>query len=84
MIVGIAKRPAELDLFRLMTTEKSLIGSLAGSCRQDQIDVFVDWFARGDLDLDALVTERHRLEDIGAAVARLARGEIVGRALVTA
>ena len=84
VVVGIVKQPVELDLFRLMATEKSLVGSLAGSCRQDQIDTFVDWFARGELDLDALVTERHTLDSIGAAVARLAKGEIVGRALVTA
>ena len=83
VVVGIAKKPAEIDLFKLMFMQKTLLGSLAGSCRQDQIDVFVDWFINGKLDLEALVTERHRLANIADAVDRLARGEITGRALVT-
>lgn len=82
VVVGVAKQPVTLDLFKLMATEKTLLGSLGGSCRQDQMDIFIEWFVGGQLDLDTLVTDRFDLGSIDTAVGRLARGEIMGRALV--
>ena len=82
VVVGVPKKTCELDLFALMATEKTLLGSMAGSCRQDHIDMFVDWFLDGRLDLRTMVTDRFRIEDIGPAVDKLGRGEIMGRSLI--
>ncbi len=83
VVVGVPKNKLEIDLFNLMATEKTLLGTMAGSCRQDQIDMFVEWFQSGRLDLRAMVTDQFRLDQIGPAVDALARGDITGRALVT-
>ena len=82
VVVGIPKKTCELDLFAMMAAERTLLGSMAGSCRQDHIDMFVDWFLDGRLDLRTMVTNRFRIEDIRPAVAALGRGEIMGRGLV--
>ena len=83
VVVGVPKNKIEIDLFNLMATEKTLLGTMAGSCRQDQIDMFIEWFQSGRLDLRAMVTDRFPLEEIAPAMAALARGDITGRALVT-
>jgi len=83
VVVGVPKKNIEIDLFSLMATEKTLLGTMAGSCRQDQIDMFIEWFQDGRLDLRAMVTDRFPLDRIAPAVAALARGDITGRALVT-
>jgi Zn-dependent alcohol dehydrogenase len=43
----------------------------------------VRWFERGQLNLDALVTQRYTLEKINDATADLASGRIHGRSIVT-
>ena len=83
VVVGVPKKNIEIDLFSLMATEKTLLGTMAGSCRQDQIDMFIEWFQGGRLDLRAMVTDRFPLDQIAPAVAALAGGDITGRALVT-
>ena len=83
VVVGVPKRNIEIDLFSLMPTEKTLLGTMAGSCRQDQIDMFIEWFQDGRLDLRAMITDRFPLDQIAPAVAALARGDITRRALVT-
>ena len=66
-----------------MTKERSLIGSIAGSSKQEQIDMFIDWYRDGLLDLGALITDRFEFADIALAADRLAKGQIEGRALVS-
>lgn len=83
VIVGVPKKSMEIDLFNLMATEKTLLGTMAGSCRQEHIDMFIDWYRDGRLDLQAMVTDRFPLEQIVVAVEALSRGDITGRALVT-
>ena len=41
------------------------------------------WYHEGQLDLDALVTERHPISDINEAIGRLERGEVFGRSILT-
>jgi len=83
VVVGVPKKPLEFDLFGMMAAEKTMLGSMAGSCRQDHIDMFVDWYLDGRLDLQTLVTDRYPLEQIANVVGALGRGDILGRALVT-
>lgn len=71
-LVGVppATENIELPLAALFTvTEKRLIGSLLGSVdsRRD-IPRLIDLWREGRLDLDAMVTARHRLDDIDVAM----------------
>ncbi|MEZ5651287.1 MAG: zinc-binding dehydrogenase [Burkholderiaceae bacterium] len=81
MVVGIPKQPFAVDTADLMMKEKSLVGVLGGSAPQERIDDFIDWYRDGVLDLEALVTDRFRFDQIPAAADALARGQIVGRAI---
>ncbi|MFC9270027.1 zinc-binding dehydrogenase [Streptomyces zhihengii] len=88
VIVGLPKKPLVLDIARqtngnMLTGQKSLVGTTAGGCRQEDIATFLDWHHTGRLDLDTLVTDRYPLADIGRAVTDLAEGRILGRALTT-
>ena len=83
ILVGIPATDFPVSPIDLFLHEKRLSGSLAGSCRPDRdVPLFLEWFVRGDLDLDALVTRRYALDDINEAIAALAKGEIEGRAII--
>ena len=63
--------------------EKKYIGSIGGSCRPDRdFPMFLRWYKEGDLDLDALVTKRYKLDDINEATRALESGQIAGRAIM--
>ena len=83
VLVGVPRAALSVEALDLLAHEKFLTGSIGGSCRPERdVPRFLDWFARGDLDLDALVTRRYRLEEINEAVADLEKGEIEGRAIL--
>jgi Zn-dependent alcohol dehydrogenase len=44
--------------------------------------MFLRWFNEGDLDLDAMVTARYSLDQIGEATTALEKGQIAGRAIM--
>lgn len=78
-LVGVppADENIELPLAALFTvTEKRLIGSLLGSVDSHRdIPRLIDLWREGRLDLDAMVTARFRLDDIGAAIDTARAGE---------
>ena len=83
IMVGIPRKALSVEAIDLLMHEKHLTGSIGGSCRPDRdVPIFLDWFARGALDLDALVTRRYRLDQINEAIAALEKGEIEGRAIL--
>lgn len=83
VLVGVPQTPVELDALDLLINEKKYIGSIGGSCRPDRdFPMFLRWFHEGDLDLDALVTARYRLDDINEATTALEQGKIAGRAII--
>jgi Zn-dependent alcohol dehydrogenase len=66
-----------------MVNEKKYIGSMGGSCHPDRdFPIFLDWYKKGQLDLNALVTQRFTLDQINEAVAALDAGRIQGRAIL--
>jgi Zn-dependent alcohol dehydrogenase len=72
----------ELNAGDLLINEKKYIGSFGGSCIPDRdFPVFLDWFKKGRLDLQALVSERFTLDQVNEAVAALEQGKIKGRAI---
>ena len=83
VLVGVPTTPVELDARDLLINEKKYIGSIGGSCRPDRdFPMFLRWYAEGDLDLDALVTRRFKIDEINEAVHALESGQITGRAIL--
>ena len=83
VLVGVPTTTVELDPRDLLINEKKYIGSIGGSCRPDRdFPMFLRWYAEGDLDLDALVTRRFKIEEINEAVHALESGQIAGRAIL--
>jgi Zn-dependent alcohol dehydrogenase len=81
VLVGIPKQALSIDPLDMLMKEKSLLGALGGSCDQEQIDTFIDWYRDGRLDLGALVTDRYHFEDIPVGASALENGQIEGRAI---
>lgn len=83
VLVGVPMTEVTLSAIDVLLNEKAFVGSIGGSCVPDRdFPRFVDWFERGELDLDAMVTGRYRLEDINDATAELEAGRISGRAII--
>ena len=83
VLVGIPLTKLELDVGAMVQYEKQFRGSIGGSCCPDRdFPMFLDWHAHGDLDLEALVTERYRIDDINEATTALEQGKITGRSIL--
>ena len=83
VLVGIPGTNVELNAAAMVYAEKQFRGSFGGSCCPDRdFPMFLDWHARGELDLEALVTERYRLDDINEATTALEEGKIAGRSIL--
>ena len=83
VLVGVPDGEASLNVLDVLRGEKRFIGSYGGSCRPDRdFPIFIRWHKEGILDLDTLVTERVKLDEINAATDRLRRGEIAGRSII--
>ncbi len=83
--VGIApgKTTAPIEITRLVRRGLRIIGSYGARTRADMPEI-MRLAAAGTFRPEAIVTQRFPLEEAGAAYAALARGEIVGRAIVVA
>ncbi|HET6470889.1 MAG TPA: zinc-binding dehydrogenase [Pseudomonadales bacterium] len=83
VLVGVPGTPVELNAMDMLLNEKRFIGSIGGSCQPDRdFPTFLNWHKNGELDLDALVTERYGIDDINEATDALAAGKISGRAIL--
>jgi len=82
-LVGAVQELGRIDVEELRITQRTYTGTRGSLCRPDRdFPVFVRWYKRGQLDLDALVTQRYTLEQINEAVADLAGGRIHGRSII--
>ena len=73
----------QLDMMGMLINEKRYIASIGGSCRPDRdFPMFLAWAEDGNLDLDAMVTERFKIGQINEATTALEHGEIFGRAIM--
>lgn len=77
VIVGVPSMDTEIELPVLgFFGEKHFKGSAYGtSIPSKDIPKFVDLFMKGDLKLDAMITNRIRLEDVNDAFDAMSRGE---------
>ncbi len=83
VLVGVPTGPFSMDATDLLINEKKYIASVGGSCRPERdFPTFIRWFQDGDLDLNALVTHRYRLDQINDATDALRNGRILGRAII--
>ena len=83
VLVGVPQTPIELDSRHMFIGERSYICSLGGSCSPaEDLPRFIEWHRRGVLDLDALVTQRYSIDDIGQAVDDLENGRVAGRSIL--
>jgi Zn-dependent alcohol dehydrogenase len=83
-LVGAVQELGRIDVEELRITQRTYTGTRGSLCRPDRdFPIFVRWYKRGQLDLDALVTQRYTLEQINDAVADLSGGRIHGRSIIT-
>ena len=83
VLVGVPTENADIDSRDVLLNEKHFIGTLGGSCVPDRdFQTFLDWHHSGDLDLDAMVTARFKIDQINEATQALENGEISGRAIL--
>ncbi len=83
VLVGVPQTPIELDSRIMFIGERSYRCSLGGSCSPaEDFPRFLDWQARGQLDLASLVTARYPIDGIRDAVHDLEEGRIAGRAVL--
>jgi Zn-dependent alcohol dehydrogenase len=83
VLVGVPQTKVELNASDILVNEKKYIGSIGGSCVPDRdFPVFLEWYKKGQLDLNALVTQRFKIAQINEAVAALEKGLIKGRAIL--
>ncbi len=81
--IGIApgKTTAPIEITRLVRRGLRIIGSYGARTRADMPEI-LRLAARGTFRPEAIVTTRYALDDADAAYQALARGEILGRAIV--
>jgi Zn-dependent alcohol dehydrogenase len=84
VIVGVPAPGVAVSARELLIGQKTATASLGvphdiGS----EIPLLAQWCLSGDLDLQALVTDRYELSDINRAVSDLANGRVRGRAILT-
>lgn len=83
VLVGVPQTTVELNAGEMLGQEKQFRGSIGGSCSPDRdFPMFLEWHAKGDLDLESLVTERYAIDDINEATAALEEGRISGRSIL--
>ena len=83
VLVGVPTTPVELNAIDVLINEKQFIGSIGGSCAPDRdFPRFLEWHENGELNLEAMVTARYRLEQINEATDALQAGQIQGRAIM--
>jgi succinate semialdehyde reductase (NADPH) len=81
--IGIApgKTTAPVEITRLVRRELRVIGSYGARTRTDMPEI-IRLAARGIFRPETMITQRFSLQEADAAYQALARGEIVGRAIV--
>ncbi len=83
IVVGVPTAALQLPPGPLLTGERTLIGSIAGSSSPARdLPEFIDWWKAGTFDIGRLITTRYPLERVNEAVADLKAGRIEGRALL--
>lgn len=82
VVVGVAHRPAELDLRFIQLHGIAIKGCFGGDTQGDRdIAAYVEWFDDAAIGLRALVTHSYGLHNGERAVTDLREGKITGRGI---
>ena len=82
-LVGAVQEQGHIDVEALRISQRTYTGTRGSLCRPDRdFPIFLRWFQRGQLDLNAMVTRRYTLDQINEAVADLGGGRIHGRGII--
>ena len=83
VVVGVPQGSFDLPAVELLISERKIVGTLGGTAvPEEDIPMFLSWYANGDLDLDALVTSRVGLDEINEATKMLEDGKVLGRSII--
>lgn len=84
VLVGIPQAEVTVDLWRTLVAQARIYrASTGGSSRPDRdFPIFLDWYKRGQLKLNDMVTKRYTLDQINQGVHDLERGRIFGRSIM--
>jgi succinate semialdehyde reductase (NADPH) len=83
VMIGIAGRGVlgEVEITRLVRRKLQILGSFGGRPRVDLVEL-MRMAVANELQLDAVISRRFPLHEVDEAYTALARGQIVGRAIV--
>jgi Zn-dependent alcohol dehydrogenase len=84
VLVGIPQEAVTVDLWRTLVAQARIYRtSKGGSCRPDRdFPLFLDWYQKGQLKLNDLVTKTYTLDQLNEGVHDLGRGQIFGRSIL--
>lgn len=84
ILVGVPKKGDNIDIYSLdLHFGKVITGSHGGETDPNQdIARYIKLYNNGKLQLDDLITERYRLDDINTAIERMRTGKTIGRCLI--
>jgi S-(hydroxymethyl)glutathione dehydrogenase / alcohol dehydrogenase len=82
-IVGVAAHGAELTAFPgSLFMGRKWTGAYMGGARVDRLPEVVDWYMQGRIKLDALITHRLTLDQIGAGFEMMQKGQSIRSVVV--
>ena len=82
--MGVPKVGDQAKIFTLpLHFGKKIIGSFGGECDPDKdIKRYSNLLIKGLFNLEQLITEKYKLEDINIAIKRLRNGSSIGRTII--
>jgi Zn-dependent alcohol dehydrogenase len=85
LLIGITPPNAKAMLdTSLFAGSRSFTRTSGGDCKPDRdFPIFIRWYREGKLNLNELITNRYKLEQINEAVDDLEHGRILGRGILT-
>tara|TARA_B100000530_G_scaffold172140_1_gene108641 strand:+ start:443 stop:1546 length:1104 start_codon:yes stop_codon:yes gene_type:complete len=83
VLIGIAAAGVEvpLEITRFVRRGVTVVGSYGARARRDMPEV-INLVQRGELDTSSPITRRYSLDQVNEAYEALAKGEIIGRAII--
>ena len=83
VLIGIAAAGVEvpLEITRFVRRGVTVVGSYGARARRDMPEV-INLVQRGELDTSSPTTRRYSLDQVNEAYEALAKGEIIGRAII--
>jgi len=83
VLVGVPQVQLSIPVRDFFGPAKKIMGCAGGTGHPERdIPLYLRWFQQGKLPLNDLVTRRYKLEEVNEACDALARGQVLGRAIL--